>query len=114
MWVAPIFFLVAAALAIFDFVGILFHRQCWARACLAVSPRQSATALCRRHPGQGLSCAEIGQHQAIPIQAGGAAAPARQDSNACAGGEHVVSDSDAALLVADDLEDKRFARARRL
>jgi signal transduction histidine kinase/DNA-binding response OmpR family regulator len=50
----------------------------------------------------------------MPIQAGGAAAPARQDSNAGAGGEHVVSDSDAALLVVDDIEDNRFALARRL
>jgi signal transduction histidine kinase/DNA-binding response OmpR family regulator len=50
----------------------------------------------------------------MPIQAGGAAAPARQDSNASAGGEHVVSDSDAALLVVDDIEDNRFALARRL
>ena len=42
------------------------------------------------------------------------AAAARQDPCAGAGGERLVSDSDAALLVVDDIEDNRFALSRRL
>src|SRR5262245_25838516 len=47
-------------------------------------------------------------------QAGGAAAAARKDPRAGAGGKHAVNDADAALLVVDDIEDNRFALSRRL
>src|SRR5262249_18494480 len=50
----------------------------------------------------------------LRYQTGGAAAAARQDRGADAGGTRTMSDAEAALLVVDDIEDNRFALSRRL
>src|SRR5262247_487596 len=55
-----------------------------------------------------------GRLRRLRHQAGGAAAPARQDPRAGARGKRAVNDADAALLIVDDIEDNRFALSRRL
>src|SRR5262244_3812985 len=75
------------------------------------------------HPGDRPDCECDGQRSGegargrmrrLRYQAGGARAAARQDPGAGAGGTRIMSDTDAALLVVDDIEDNRFALSRRL
>src|SRR5262245_22192128 len=75
------------------------------------------------HPGDRPDCECDGQRSGegargrmrrLRYQAGGARAAARQDPGTGAGGTRIMSDTEAALLVVDDIEDNRFALSRRL
>src|SRR5262245_54240905 len=75
------------------------------------------------HPGDRPDCECDGQRSGegargrmrrLRYQAGGARAATRQDPGAGAGGARIMSDTEAALLVVDDIEDNRFALSRRL
>src|SRR5262245_61658000 len=75
------------------------------------------------HPGDRADCECDGQRSGegargrmrrLRYQTGGARAAHRQDPGAGAGGTRIMSDTEAALLVVDDIEDNRFALSRRL
>src|SRR5262245_9319115 len=75
------------------------------------------------HPGDRPDCECDGQRsgegargrmQRLRYQAGRIRTAARQNSRASAGGTRIMSDTEAALLVVDDIEDNRFALSRRL
>src|SRR5262245_60231529 len=75
------------------------------------------------HPGDRPDCECDGQRSGegargrmrrLRYQAGGARAAARQDPGTGAGGTRIMSDTEAARLVVDDIEDNRFALSRRL
>src|SRR6516162_2572987 len=68
---------------------------------------------CECHAGRSGEGAR-GRMRRLRYQAGGARAAARQDPGAGAGGTRIMSDTEAALLIVDDIEDNRFALSRRL